>query len=780
MKRKDTRHIIPILATLALALCMASCSTTKRLAEGEVLYNGMKLKVNSVPDTKTPDGLKGDLQSAVDVKPNNPWWILRPYVRNPFPVGLWIYNSMNDSVKGLKKWIYDKWGEKPVLVESVRPDVRLRMLKSVMDNNGYFNGSASYELRYNKKNDKIATVDYDVRLGRPYMIDTVIYMNDTARTMTRHERALRHFIDSVAHQSDYLKAGVQFNLDSLIAERARITNKLRNRGWFYFRPEYIEFLADSLQRRGSIALKLTIADNMPETAGLQYRVGDITIYVQRRTGRARSVDTIRSSKGLIILQRPSRLRKDMLPGCITFRKNKLFSVRDMDRTQTRLARLGIFGNINISAVPADTSESDPKLDVMINCAFDRPMEASLQANITSKSNSYIGPGVVLGLTHNNLFGGAEKLTVQLSGSYEWETGKNSSNAMNSYEAGLSATLAFPRLIAPRFVKRTRRDLNWTTVNLSFDMLNRPRYFRLAEFRVGLTYDWNHSRNVVNSFTPFKLTYNKLMRTTHTFDSIMAENPAVALSFQSQFIPEMQYTYTYDKWLERERINGFNFTATAIDGGNIFWALWRACGVKGTKELFGMPFSQFVKGQAQFIYTRRLVRGSDLWLVSRLLVGAAHAYGNSQQVPYSEQFYIGGANSIRAWTVRSLGPGAYRPPKDLRNGYFDQTGTFKFEVNTEFRFPIISVLHGAVFVDAGNIWLMKNDPKRPGGLLTARNFGKDIALGTGVGLRVDIGMMVIRGDLGYGLHAPYETGLSGYFNIKPKNAFAFHLAIGYPF
>lgn len=780
MKRKDTRHIIPILATLALALCMASCSTTKRLAEGEVLYNGMKLKVNSVPDTKTPDGLKGDLQSAVDVKPNNPWWILRPYVRNPFPVGLWIYNSMNDSVKGLKKWIYDKWGEKPVLVESVRPDVRLRMLKSVMDNNGYFNGSASYELRYNKKNDKIATVDYDVRLGRPYMIDTVIYMNDTARAMTRHERTLRHVIDSVAHQSDYLKAGVQFNLDSLIAERVRITNKLRNRGWFYFRPEYIEFLADSLQRRGSIALKLTIADNMPKSAGLQYRVGDITTYVQRRTGRARSVDTIRSSKGLIILQRPSRLRKDMLPGCITFRKNKLFSVRDMDRTQTRLARLGIFGNINISAVPADTSESDPKLDVMINCAFDRPMEASLQANITSKSNSYIGPGVVLGLTHNNLFGGAEKLTVQLSGSYEWETGKNSSNAMNSYEAGLSATLAFPRLIAPRFVKRTRRDLNWTTVNLSFDMLNRPRYFRLAEFRVGLTYDWNYSRNVVNSFTPFKLTYNKLMRTTHTFDSIMAENPAVALSFQSQFIPEMQYTYTYDKWLERERINGFNFTATAIDGGNIFWALWRACGVKGTKELFGMPFSQFVKGQAQFIYTRRLVRGSDLWLVSRLLVGAAHAYGNSQQVPYSEQFYIGGANSIRAWTVRSLGPGAYRPPKDLRNGYFDQTGTFKFEVNTEFRFPIISVLHGAVFVDAGNIWLMKNDPKRPGGLLTARSFGKDIALGTGVGLRVDIGMMVIRGDLGYGLHAPYETGLSGYFNIKPKNAFAFHLAIGYPF
>ncbi len=228
------------------------------------------------------------------------------------------------------------------------------------------------------------------------------------------------------------------------------------------------------------------------------------------------------------------------------------------------------------------------------------------------------------------------------------------------------------------------------------------------------------------------------------------------------------------------MNGINFTTTLMEGGNIFWGLWRMCGVKGEKQLFGMPFSQFVKAQAQVVYSRRLKYGTDLWFVTRLLLGAEHAYGNSSQVPYSEQFYIGGANSIRAWTVRSLGPGSYRPPEELRNGYFDQTGTFKFEANAEFRFPIFSILHGAAFVDAGNIWLLKDDPLRPGGQITRKNFGNGIALGTGVGLRVDIGMMVIRGDLGYGLHAPYDTGLKGYFNIKPKDAFCFHLAIGYPF
>ena len=168
-------------------------------------------------------------------------------------------------------------------------------------------------------------------------------------------------------------------------------------------------------------------------------------------------------------------------------------------------------------------------------------------------------------------------------------------------------------------------------------------------------------------------------------------------------------------------------------------------------------------------------------MSRVLVGAAHAYGNAKEVPYAEQFYAGGANSIRAFTVRSLGPGSYRPPENVRDSYFDQTGTFKFEANVEYRFPIIGPLHGALFIDAGNVWLLKNDPLRPGGQLTASTFLRDIALGTGAGLRFDIGMLVVRGDLGIGIHAPYDTGRSGYYNMESfGKSLAFHLSIGYPF
>lgn len=762
------------LAWLATILLAAGCSTTRRIPEGEQLYNGMKIKVTPPSDSvRIPGGVKGDLTKAVNVKPNNPWPLLSPYRRMPFPLGLWVYNNWNDSARGLKGWLYRKLVSEPVLVSDVRPETRLKMLKTILDNNGYFNASVNYDIK-EKKNPKIANINYFVETGNPYLIDSIIYFNNPDRGLTR-------FIDSVARKSTYLVKGERFCIDSLSAERVRIANSMRNRGYYYFRPEYIEFLADSLITPERIALKFSIAENTPEMAKVRYRTGNIYTTVMRRSKRNIGIpDTLQTSKGELVVYRPSKLRPNLVPSCITFRKGKYFSVRDMDRTQTRLSRLGIFNNINIQAIPADTSMTDPTLDVFISCQFDRPMEASIEANLTSKSNSYLGPGLIFGLTNNNLFGGAERLSLQLSGTYEWQTGHRRSSVFNSYEFGLSASLAFPRLLAPNFIRRTKRELNWTTISLNGNILNRPRYFRMAEVGAGITYEWNHNRHVTNQFTPFKLSYTKLMHTTHEFDSIMAENPAVALSFESQFIPELSYTYNYNRWLERSRINGFNFSFTVKEAGNLFWALWRAAGVKGRKELFGLPFSQFIKGQAQLVYSRRLIPGKNQWLVSRVLIGAEHAYGNSTTVPYAEQFYIGGANSIRAFTVRSLGPGSYRAPESEKNGYFDQTGTFKFEMNTEYRFPIISILHGAVFLDAGNIWLLKDDPLRPGGKLKGKTFLRDLALGTGVGLRVDIGMMVIRGDLGYGLHAPYDTGTAGYWNIPFKKAFAFHLAIGYPF
>ncbi len=418
-----------------------------------------------------------------------------------------------------------------------------------------------------------------------------------------------------------------------------------------------------------------------------------------------------------------------------------------------------------------------RLNVDIDCTFDAPLEASVEVNASSKSNSYIGPGITLGITNKNIFGGGEQLSVKATGSYEWQTGAGRKSIFNSYEIGLTASLAFPRMLAPKFIPRSRFNLNWTRFDLNADLLNRPHYFKMAQFNASVNYDWRFRRHVSNTLTLFKLTYTNLMHTTAEFDSIMDANPAVAQSFRSQFIPQMIYNYVYDRAFGRD--NTLNWQFTLQEAGNIFWGIYRACGKKGEKELFGTPFSQFVKGSTQLVWGRRL--GGDHWLVSRVAAGAAHAYGNSTQVPYSEQFYVGGANSVRAFTVRSIGPGSYKAPPGQQEDNFDRTGTFKFEANVEYRFPIFGPVHGAVFLDAGNVWLLKSDPMRPGGTLRASTFLRDLALGTGVGLRVDISMLVIRGDLGIGIHAPYDTGHGGYYNMASfGKSLAFHLAIGYPF
>ena len=295
--------------------------------------------------------------------------------------------------------------------------------------------------------------------------------------------------------------------------------------------------------------------------------------------------------------------------------------------------------------------------------------------------------------------------------------------------------------------------------------------------MGFPGDDMYGRYISNTLTPFKLTYTKLINTTAEFDSIMNVNKAIAESFKSQFIPQLSYNFTYDRTLDRD--NTLNWQFSVQEAGNLFWSIYELCGKKGEKKLFGLPFSQFIKGTTQLVYGRRL--WGDNWLVTRAAVGAAHAYANASTVPYSEQFYVGGANSIRAFTVRSIGPGSYKVPADMINGYFDQTGTFKFEFNVEYRFPIFGPLHGATFFDSGNVWLLKEDSQRPGGKLSGKNFLRDLATGTGAGLRLDIGMLVVRGDLGVGIHLPYNTGKRGYYNmVSFKKSLAFHLAIGYPF
>ena len=768
---KNNISKLRVLLYVALVLSVISCSTTSRIADDELLYTGVKkLNIQCENDSLVLDeAVAEDIATVINVAPNNS--LYSPYIRHPFPVGLWVYNHWNDSATGLKGWLYRRLVEEPVLISKVKPQHRVEMINTVLQDNGYFDSRASYELVTSEKNNKKAKINYNVMVNEPYVISSVGYLE------TGNE--LDNRIDSLARADRYFKPGNRYSMDSLNAVRVKITNVLRNRGYYYFRPEYIEYYADSTIKKGKIALRMVKASGIPPAALRRYKTGNITTVVNPNSGKG-TPDTIDlGPKGEMIRMNPLRLNNDVFSKRITFRKGKTFSVRDMERTQASLSTMGIFSGIDIDVTPLDSIYGGRNtVDVAIKCTMDQPIEAKIEAQATSKSNSFIGPGFGLGVAHKNIFGGGEILNADATVGYEWATGGKSIEGYdyNSYEFGLTSTLAIPRLLAPRFIDRSRRYQNWTKFSLSAELLNRPSYFKIVKFGAGLSWQWHSHRHSLNELIPFRLTYTKLLNTTAEFDETMANNPAVALSFRNQFIPEIQYNYTYDRSFSG---NNLTYNLQVIEAGNVFAGIWSLCGSKGEKKMFGTPFSQFVKLQTSVVYNHGVMPGHRL--VARMLVGAAHAYGNSSQVPYSEQFYIGGANSIRAFAVRSVGPGSFRPDVTNPNGYYDQTGTFKLEANLEYRFPIFSYLKGALFLDAGNVWLLSDDSNRPGGKLVMKDFFNEIAVGTGLGLRFDMDMLVIRADVGYALHAPYDTGKSGYFNMPSfKKSYAFHLAIGYPF
>ena len=760
--------ILSFLALVSTMLIICSCSTTKRLEDDEILYTGVTdIVFNAPANEKIISSVDDQILDAVNVKPNGS--IISPYLRSPLQLGLWVYNWGDTTMTGFKRWIYNRLAKQPVLISDVKPEMRIEMINDILNNNGYFGSKAHYELRYNKRDAKQARIHYNIDLTTPYKLNNVEFF--------KADTDVELYIDSLARAEAYLSPGNRYCTDSLEIVRTNITNTMRNRGYYFFRPEYIEYLADTTLGNHTLALKLKLVDNIPPKAMRKYYIGNIETDVYNYFGRGRP-DTTLLQKCTLIKHNPVRVRNTMISSAISMRKGRVFSVKSVERTQSNLSRLGIFSSVDINTTPLE-EVTDDTIDVNVICKLDMPIETKFEVQAASKSNSYLGPSAVLGLTNKNIFGGGEQLTTELKFAYEWQTGKNAGNKLNSYEAGINFSLAFPRLLAPKFVDRSRRYINWTNISLNADIINRPKYFKMLNVSLGMKWEWHANRYSLNEFSPLTLKYTNLLSCTSDFLIMAFDNPAIMNSFDSQFLPMMTYSYTYDRQIDSD--HKINWNLSLAESGNVLCGIWTLVGAgsgKYAKELIETPISQFVKASTQLTYSYQFFPGH--WLVSRAFIGAAHAYGNSSEVPFSEQFYVGGSNSLRAFPARSVGPGHYHDSESFFQ-FYDQAGTFKLEMNLEYRFPIIGFLKGALFVDAGNVWLLSEDAYRPGAKITTRSFFKDIALGTGIGLRFDFGFIVVRGDLGIGIHYPYETEKSSYYNMSSfKNSLSLNLAIGYPF
>ena len=773
------------------------CSTTKNLPKGEVLYIGQtKMDIDGVTtNERTSIIAMEELEAALEKAPNNSFFG-SSRMRIPFPLGLWTYNSFVRYEKGFGRWIFKSFAGKPVFISSVNPEIRSKIGTNILHDFGYFNGLVSHEIIPHKRNERKARIHYKVMMGEPYFIDTLRY--------ERFEPSIQNIVNHAAPWAR-VKSGDQFNVLDLDAERNRINIILRNLGYYYFRPDLLTYQADTTLVDGKVSLRMRPIPGLPTSATKKYYIGDTSIHLLGRYGEKPN-DSIYYKDLAIYYHDKLRVRPNMLYRWVNSEKfstkaltrrrgrKKLYSQRSHERLQERLSEVGIFNRMETQYIPKDSTMQNDTLNLNIVAGFEKPYDVELDLNVTSKSNDQIGPGATYTIGKRNVFGGGEKCDVKLKGSYEWQTGNSgsSSSLMNSYEMGISTSLTFPRLYFPVLHKREYSFPTSTTFQLYVDQLNRAKYYRVLSFGGQAAYDLQPKPTARHTIVPLRLTFNVLRSSTAAFDSIATLNPALYVSLQNQFIPAVEYTYTYDNASVRRAKNRIWWQSTITSSGNLTSLIYAAAGEsisKREKSLLGSPFAQFLKVNSEFRHT--WVISPNQSIASRIAGGIIWSYGNSRVAPYSEQFYVGGANSIRAFTVRSIGPGGYAPDKDNRYSFVDQTGDIRLEANVEYRFKMVGNLNGALFLDAGNVWLLRDDPVSEDGEKGSRtrenakfklsSFASQIALGTGLGLRYDFGFLVLRLDCGIGLHNPFKTSKRGYYNIeKFSDSLGFHFAVGYPF
>ena len=746
-----------------------ACSNTKFLADDQLLYTG-KNEVFVSDSGKINDRLVRQItESATFYKPNNSIGGKRLLL----PVGLWIYNYKKPGDNKKPGWLYRTLAKEPVLVSTVNPEVRCRKLESELFGSGYFNASVWSVIDTSSRDRRKAGITYFIKPEKPFCYNEISFeppANEVDSLINSFEN------------DNILAPGDVFNLEKVKSQAKKITDHVIEDGYFYFNQANIKYTADTTFIQNKIDLRIGKNTEAFPNATRKYYIDDITVRITGDTDSAdlnQRIDTI-SNDGVEIISKGIRIKPEVISGSIYFRKGDTYSASQHRKTTTRLNSYGIFKFINVRYIP-DTDSLENKLDMLIELAPAKDISLDLEANVVTKSTGFSGPGFAATLAHGNVWGGANRLQLKLNGGVEWQWTNKSTSSLGtiSYNAGLSASLIFPKFIAPSWFINTRRfNLPQTSVTLGFEFLNKIQYYRMSSVNLGFGYQWKKPDRITHAFYPVFINSINLLKTTPEFDSILTANPYIKKSFEEQFIVGMKYDFIYDNSATKQP-NGFYFQAGISTAGNALGLLKTLSSEDEERpySVIGNVYSQFLKFSTDIRYYRNFYNKS---LAFRLYSGIGVPYTNSVVMPYVEQFYSGGSNSIRAFIARSLGPGNLQIPDS--SDIVDQTGDIKLEGNIEFRIRMSKILHGAIFLDAGNVWLLNPDETRPGAEFNFNTFTDQLAVGTGMGLRFDFNFFILRLDVGLPLRTPYTENGSNWLNSISKSWHdkVFNLAIGYPF
>ena len=792
-----------------LTLALGACSIRRYQGADDQLYIGIrKIEVTDPPKHPYAEQAIAAAEERLNYAPNGSIFGSSS-MRFPLPLlspAIYMHFAADSSLTG---WIARRFTSKPVWMRDVSPHLRAKVAQQTLREQGYLRATTQATIIPATADSMQARVDYQMQLGPLYLLDSVQYF---PRVYIRPGRYFYH------HRLSALQKGRPFSTAALEDDRTIVRTFLREHGYYYLKNEHIGYEADTLITPQRVALRTVLSATTPPEALRQWRIGKIML---RQLPEDLDAPTMLATTDSVALtdsidlyysERPI-VRPGALKTRIRIRPGKLYNNLEEERTLSALNALSAFSSVEFYFTPretfaqttteasstkdsiaikrptfASTPDSIGTLDLMILLRKDKPWNTYLGAAFMRKSTDFIGPGVSASLERNNVFGGGEKLSASVSGSYEWQTGRNPADsysvAINSYQLGADLSLTFPSILFPRLIVAYYKYPTSTSFKVALQGINHARYYTLRSLSFTMDYNFQPSSRWSHRITPLSLNFTQLLRTTERFDELIQANPALGLSLRNQFIPKVGYGFTYTH-REDDSPHYMQLSGEVSEAGNLINASMTAFGSKysETKQLFDVPFAQFVKAAVDLRYSYRIDRKQTL--ATHFATGAIYSYGNATTAPYIEQFFVGGANSLRAFTVRSLGPGSYNPTAVNAYSFMDRVGELKLEANAEYRRHLFGSCFGAVFLDAGNVWLLRPDEARPGAAVSEAgsvgNFLNQVAVGTGAGLRYDLSFLVVRFDVGVGLHLPYKTKRSGWYNIPHfRDALGFHLAIGYPF
>ncbi len=767
---KKTGFYFQILSATLLLAILSACTGLKSVSDGKHLYTGQVMKIDSVQFLDDPSAAKEELYGLIDVRPNKKFLWMRP--------ALSLHTMLPEPKKetGFRHWLKYTLGKPPAFIEDINLPNTTLAIGNRLQNRGNFQANASFEVI---EKGKTAKVIFSVIPGKPYTLDNITYPDSTKQGIAADISTL--FPNSL------LKQGKIYNLKTFENERVRIDGILKEKGYYYFKPDYLLFTADTAVGEHKIDSWLNVKPGIPPEASTAFTLNNIYVFDDYSLGNSKP-DTIKIGNYFYVSEKHQFKPKTIL-GVVFLEKDSLYSRTSHYNTLRNLMGIGVYKYANARFKPDDSLPGRMNVNLFLTPVKKISLSAEMSAAI--KSNNFAGPGLNLIYKNRNLFAGAELLTLTLGGSFETQV-SGESKGQTSYQVNLDGTLALPRFVPFTLGGKTSRSFVPKTIFAGgFGIYSRVNLYKMNSFNSSIGYSWRRNERISHLFRPIETSFTRLVESTQEFEDYLDENPTVRKSFEEQFIVGGSYTFVNSNFHFSSRKHVFYLSESIDLAGNLLSLVTRIsekewATAENPQDIFGLPYSQFANLRSEFRYLLNLNRKSQIaW---RFIGGVAMPYGNSTTIPYIRQYYVGGTNSIRAFIARSLGPGTFSSNDSINNTYIDQAGDIKLETNIEYRFDIYKYFKGAVFADAGNIWLVNDDPQRPGGKFDKKTFYKEIAVGSGLGLRFDFKIIVLRIDLAFKLRKPYlpegERWVFHELDLGSKTwrreNILWNIAIGYPF